>query len=78
MVSQSRSFLNHEFEQAQRVGDAREEVQSGGDVQVGCEAEIDYRNAAIGGEGGILNRLRQPDSLNRTRRFACFLDFSLR
>ena len=38
-------FLDDEFEQAQRVGDAGQEVERGGDVQVRGEAVIDDREA---------------------------------
>ena len=52
-----RSLLDHELEQAQRVGDAGQEVERGGDVQVSGESVVDDRQAAVGGQGGDLDRL---------------------
>ena len=56
VVPQRRLFLDDEFAD-ERVGDAGQEVERGGDVQVGREAVVDDRQAAVGGEAGDLHGL---------------------
>src|SRR5262245_2688954 len=54
-MAQGRAFLDDELQEVERVGDAGEVVQRGGDVEVGREAMIDDGEAAVGREGGDLD-----------------------
>src|SRR5262245_66481132 len=54
-LSQRGPLLDDEFQQAEGVGDAGQEVEGSSDVQVGGETVVDDRNAPVGRHRGDLH-----------------------